>query len=154
MSDRTRRTPKKDWAQDFLDALKATGMVTAACDEVGIGRSTVYDRRESDEEFAAAWDDIVERTTERMESEAFRRAVEGVDEPVYHQGVAVDTVKKYSDTLLIFMLKSRRPEKYRERHQVEHTGPAGGPVDVNVNLDADGRAKLADVLRRRPASSS
>lgn len=35
------------------------------------------------------------------------------------------TVRKPSDTLLIFMLKARRPEVYRERHVLEHTGKGG-----------------------------
>jgi hypothetical protein len=39
---------------------------------------------------------------------------------VFYQGIQTATVRKYSDTLLIFLLKGRKPERYRER--VEHSG--------------------------------
>lgn len=35
------------------------------------------------------------------------------------------TVRKPSDTLMIFLLKARRPEVYRERLSMEHTGKGG-----------------------------
>lgn len=35
-----------------------------------------------------------------------------------------------SDTLLIFLLKARRPEKYRERHVVE--GGGDKPIGITV----------------------
>lgn len=38
------------------------------------------------------------------------------------------TLRKPSDTLMIFLLKARRPEQYRERFQTEHTGPNGQPL--------------------------
>jgi hypothetical protein len=36
--------------------------------------------------------------------------------PIFHRGQHIDTVVKteYSDTLLIFLLKARAPEKYRD----------------------------------------
>ncbi len=49
-----------------------------------------------------------------------RRAFEGVEEPVFHQGKQCGTIRRYSDTLTIFLLKAHRPAKYRERR--EHIG--------------------------------
>lgn len=119
---RTSRTRKKDWKPAFLNALEQTGMVAAACAQVGIGRTTAYEARQRDETFAVAWADVEEQTTERMEREAYRRAVEGTTKPVYQGGKEVGAIQEYSDTLLIFMLKARRPEKYRDNVKVEHTG--------------------------------
>jgi hypothetical protein len=31
-------------------------------------------------------------------------------------------MRKYSDTLMIFLLKARRPEKYGDKVQSDHTG--------------------------------
>ena len=60
-----------------------------------------------------------------------RRAVEGVEEPVgWYKGEAGGVVRKYSDTLLIFLLKGRKPEMYRERY--EHSGPGGRPVFTRI----------------------
>lgn len=86
------------------------------------------------------------------EDALFTRAVEGWDEPVTYQGgftyepvrdeegkvvMAPDPdtgdpkpvmsdkpvcIRKFSDSNLQFFLRGARPEKYRERHQVEHTG--------------------------------
>ena len=45
--------------------------------------------------------------------EAYRRAM-GYRVPVYYKGVKVGTMKKYSDTLLIPLLKQMLPEYYGE----------------------------------------
>ena len=51
-----------------------------------------------------------------LEREARRRAVEGVEEPVgFYKGEPSAYVRKYSDTLLIFLMKGARPDKYRDR---------------------------------------
>ena len=61
-----------------------------------------------------------------IEAELVRRAVEGVDEPVFQQGRLVGFVRKYSDRLLELAAKGTLPEKYRERF--EHTGAGGAPL--------------------------
>lgn len=120
----TRRTSKKDaWRGVFLAALSELGNVKAAVEEAGVSRAFVYEERNRDAEFARAWESALETAADVMEREAFRRAVEGVDEPVFSpKGFKVGTVRKYSDTLLIFLLKGARPEKYRERQDVAHSG--------------------------------
>lgn len=119
---RRSRNRARDWQPAFLDAFRSTGMVTAACEAAGVSRSAAYEARQRDEDFALAWHDVEEETTEAMEREAYRRGVEGVERPVYQGGKRVGKVREYSDTLLIFMLKARRPEKYRERYDVNHSG--------------------------------
>jgi hypothetical protein len=39
-----------------------------------------------------------------------------------YEGRVATTVQEYSDTLLIFLLKGARPQKYRELRQTEHSG--------------------------------
>jgi hypothetical protein len=117
-----RRTQKKDWRPEFLKALAETGLVIEAAKKAKVGRSTVYDERQRNEEFALKWAEIEEWTTEEMEQEARRRAVLGVEEPIYYKGELQGSVRKFSDTLLIFLLKARRPDVYRENVKVEHGG--------------------------------
>jgi hypothetical protein len=117
-------------------------MVTRAARDTGVARSTVYHAREQDDAFAAAWADISEMTLERMEAEAIRRAVDGVDRAVYYQGEEVGLERQYSDTLLIFLLKAGRPDKYRENISVRH---AGG-VRVTVPQLDEGRNRLSAVV--------
>ncbi|MBX6773030.1 MAG: hypothetical protein IRY83_14975 [Chloroflexi bacterium] len=61
-----------------------------------------------------------------LEAEAWRRAVDGVERPVYQNGQRVGAVREYSDTLLIFLLKGGRPQKYRERYEL--SGPQSQPL--------------------------
>ena len=56
------------------------------------------------------------------EDEAFRRAVEGTEEPVYHKGKVCGSVRRYSDGLLTLLLKAGDPDKYADRSKVTHQG--------------------------------
>lgn len=113
MRGRTVRTDKKEGR--FLEELRTTGgNVSRACEAIKVNRQRVYEWRAADPAFAAKWDEAVEAGTEELEQEARRRAYMGVDEPVFYQGEECGAVRKYSDTLLIFLLKGRRPEKYRD----------------------------------------
>lgn len=92
----------------FLEALKVKHFVTQACDTVGIGRTTVYEWRDADPDFARAMDEVKERTLDLVRAEAFRRAVDGVDEPVTVAGER-ETVKRYSDGLIAKILQAHDP---------------------------------------------
>ena len=137
----TIRTPEKEIA--FLAALAATCSVTRACEAAGMGRRTAYEWREADPEFAARWEKAKRLGAEALEDEGARRAMEGVDEPVFYKGDECGTVRKYSDTLLIFLLKGAMPEKYRDNSKVELTGANGGPVQIS---DTERAAKIAAIL--------
>jgi len=99
---------------EFLNLLSEGFSVSHAAAAVNISRWAMYQHRANDEEFAAAWNEAVEAGTDKLEDEARRRAFEGVDEPVFYQGMECGVIRKYSDTLLIVLLKARRPGKYRE----------------------------------------
>lgn len=128
MHGRTERTPEKE--AEFLENLGETANVTASCKATGIARSTAYEWRDDSESFRKAWDTAVERGTDALEDEATRRAKDGVTKPVHYKGERVDEVQEYSDTLLMFLLKGRRPDKFRERHDVA----VSGSIAVNINL--------------------
>ena len=53
---------------------------------------------------------------------------------MFYQGVECGKIRKYSDTLMIFLLKGMNPRKFRDNATIEHTGPGGGPVSVEVNF--------------------
>lgn len=77
------------------------GNITKSAEAAGITRQGVHYWRQTDPEFAEAWDDSIEAGTENLEENAYNRAI------------------KSSDLLTIFLLKARRPEKYRENIRVE-----------------------------------
>ena len=57
-----------------------------------------------------------------LESEARRRAVEGVPMPVYYNGKVCGTVRKYSDFLLMFLMKAKMPQ-YRDSWHMKPPEP-------------------------------
>lgn len=135
-SARTNRTPKKRAA--FLSELAERGNVTDAARAAGIPRRSAYEWRGADPDFAAAWDAALDEAADTMEREAWRRAIEGVEKPVFGSlggksgSGEIGRVQEYSDTLLIFLLKGARPEKYRERIDARHSGPDGDAIPLEV----------------------
>jgi len=126
----------------FLEHFAVYGNVLRAAQAARVQRTQIYRWLEDDEEFTTAYRFAELEATEVLEFEARRRAVDGVDKQrrVYDsRGNLIDeyTETSYSDTLLIFLLKARAPEKYRDRYQVEHTGS----LQVTEELD--------DVISRR-----
>ena len=82
-----------------------------------------------------------------MEREARRRGLEGWDEPVFYQGAQLATVRKYSDRMLELLLRGHRPERYKDRF--EHTGPVGGPIQLDLSVElTDASTKARNHERR------
>ena len=131
------------WKAAFLCALRRTGNVSAAARAAGICRSRCYEARRRDREFAAAWTDALEEAVDMLEMEAFRRAVEGVGEDRFFRGDVVGTVTRYSDRLLMFLLKARRPSTF---------GTGAAPRDAE-DQESDERY-LAELRRRMERAAS
>ena len=119
--------------QHFLEVLAECGNVTAAAAAAGVARCVPYEHRKTDDAFAKAWEEAEEIAADRLEAEAWRRGVEGVEEPVISLGKVVEgadgeplMIRRYSDTVLLALLRAHRPEKYRERNSVE--------IDVSEKL--------------------
>lgn len=130
----------------FLEQFVASGTITAACRASSVGRTTHYDWLASDPEYAERFKQAEVQAIDVLESEARRRALVGVDEPVYYKGEVVGKVRKYSDTLLMFMLNGRRSDVFRQRH--EHTGKDGGPIHtVTLPIESLTEEELAMVRR-------
>lgn len=87
---------KPAWVDRWLEVFRDTGNVRLACHACKIHRATPYQHREVSPEFAEAWKQAEEDACDLLEAEARKRA------------------RSSSDTLLIFLLKAHRPEKYRE----------------------------------------
>ena len=80
-----------------------------------------------------------------MEQEAFRRALDGVEEPIFHRGVQVGSVTKYSDNLLQFLLRGRRPNVYGNQVSVRHHGEIEQTVTLSFRQDEAER--IMDTVR-------
>jgi hypothetical protein len=117
----------RDWTpaiQDaFLHHLAESANVREAARRIRRSPTTCYARRKLDPAFAEAWDATLEAAADVvLEAEAVRRAVTGVEKPVFFGGQKIGAVREYSDVLLIFLLKSWKPDKYKERREIVHAG--------------------------------
>jgi len=132
----------------FLRAFRESGVVRTACEAAGAQRSTIHRWRQDDPAFARAFDEGYDDAIDQLEREAIRRAFEGWDEPVYQGGNMVGTIRKFSDTLLIFLMKGARPTKYRDNARLELTGADGGPLQTMAvnNLDDHEKAQLRRLI--------
>lgn len=93
---------KKEHMQDiFLEHFPRLGTITATCNAIGLNRGTVLMWRKRDPEFEQRFNEADGRITDALEGTAMARAL------------------RESDTLLIFLLKARNPDKYKDRIQHE-----------------------------------
>ncbi len=116
----------------FLDKLLDTGAVTMAAKASEIGRSSWYDLRQRDPDFAALWDDAEAEFMDVAEAVAFQRGIEGETRKVPYTDYNGDDKKtKFykittkSDRLLELCLKSRHP-LYKPTKAIEF--PDGPPI--------------------------
>lgn len=120
------RTVRTDRAREtFLSVLRETCNVSEAARTAGVSRTAAYEWKAADESFAAAWADAEEEAADKLEREAWRRAVDGTDKPVTFQGIITATYKEYSDRMLELLLKAHRPDKFIERLKSDHTSSDG-----------------------------
>lgn len=135
----------------FLAAYAECGVISAAADIAGCSRESHY-YWSDDPDYRKAFAEAERQANEALEKEAHRRACLGYLEPVYQMGKKVGVKRKFSDTLLIFTMKGRMPDKYRERTSIEHSGPGGGPIPL-VEAVVRTRAEAADILPRLQAAN-
>ncbi len=145
----TAAAKQRERQDQFLDTFAKVGNLSASARTAGIDRQTHYNWLEADPSgYGQRFADAEERAHDALEQEARRRAVVGVDEPVFYKGEIVGYIRKMSDVLLIFLLKAARPEKFRERWQGELTGKDGGPIQTQdiSKLTTPELAQLRDLL--------
>ena len=131
---------KKRHQKAFLANFANTGNIRRASEAAKICRRLSFKWREEDPSgFGAEFEATREAFCDALEDEARRRAFEGVNEPIVYQGIiATDkkgkpvTIKRYSDTLLIFLMKGNMPKKYGDRHKHELSGPDGGRISMEI----------------------
>lgn len=115
--------------RQFLAAFTETGTIVKAAEASNVGRTSHYrwldpeDDEMFDPDYVQAFKKAQKIATNRLEAEARRRAVKGVREPFFYKGEIVGHKIRYSDNLLMFLLKGNAPEKYKDR------------VEQNVNAE-------------------
>ena len=118
----------------FLADLAKHGIVQWACDTSGISRSAAYREKVMSDDFSQAWEDAVRAGVEGLEKVAHQLAT-GTLEAVSERWTLIDgklvlaerkIERRLSATMLIFLLKQRKPEVY---------GYGGGATAPEVSGD-------------------
>lgn len=109
----------EEFKETFVLMLGQVPNITAVCRLMGINNSNIAVARKKDESFDKKVLAAIDEGYDMLEEEARRRAVDGVVEPVFYKGEQVVDVRgkptgirKYSDQLLIALLKGYRPKKF------------------------------------------
>lgn len=102
----------KSWMRQqlWLEAFAECGSIGEACAATGIPVPTAEHWASVDSygfKKRKAW--AAQMAVGKLDAEINRRAIEGIDHPVIHQGVITDTYKQYSDNLLMFRAKRLDP---------------------------------------------
>jgi hypothetical protein len=132
---------RADYQARFLAAFRTHGIITRACDEIGVDRETVRGWEEHDESFSPQYASAKEAVNDIYREAARKRAIDGTESFVVNQGKLVYDPetgqplieRKYSDALLQFVMKAKMPE-FREKPQIDITSN-GQTVGQGVTLD-------------------
>lgn len=139
------RTPAEGWQDRFLAHLRDTGNVRRSCEKAGVARSWAYELRDKDPQFAREWELAALDAADVLEEVLTDRALSGWEEPVWHQGEQCGVVRKYSNTLAVFLLKHANREKYGDRTELRHAGPDGGAIQIQTDLSRFTDEQLAQL---------
>ncbi len=102
----------------FLALFGMEANVTAAAQELGLDRDTIYDWKQRYTDFAQRFAAAEQEANDHIDHEIYRRGVLGWEEPLVSAGKFVCMVTKYSDAMLTLLAKSRMP-KYREKQHID-----------------------------------
>lgn len=122
------RTPEQR-QEDFLKAFAETCNITDAARLAKIARDTHYGWLGKSPGYAKRFERQRKIAGDELEAEAIRRAYTGYDEPVYYQGEVCGYIRRYSDSLMQFLLRGMMSERYGVQRQ-EVSGPAGQPLSL------------------------
>lgn len=127
----------------FLELYSQHYNFSRAAREIGRNRRSLERYAERDEDFREAIAEIEGRMIDNLVAEAYRRAHDGVDKPVFQGGELVGYIREYSDSVLLKMLTSLST-KFRERTQLDVSNSDGSLT--SGASDAQIAARVASIL--------
>jgi len=131
----------------FVEALAATKCVDEACRIVGMSDTSAYTlrNRPCGQDFARAWDIALDCQIPDLEQRAIDRARFGVRRPIFYKGEQVGEYRHFDERLTMFLLRSRRPERYGRPLEQRAQPAVPLPASDADPLD-EGPMTLADAL--------
>lgn len=126
-------------------------------DALDISVQTLYHWKLKHKEFCLALKVSKTIADERVERSLYMRAMGYTYDSIHFssfQGLVTETPYREhvppDPTSMIFWLKNRQPEKWRDRQNLEHTGKDGGPIETrNVEVSPEREAEILRQLNHR-----
>lgn len=145
--------PQLTWEafQGICQTLAVIGAKIKSCETHGFSYDAVNAAIMSqaalgDEEWSDLWRVSYETYKESLVLEARKRAVDGWNEPVFHQGKKIAEVNKKSERLLEVMLKAHVPEQFTPGVNVNAKIDSGPGLDVLKDLSLSARKQIRDII--------
>lgn len=137
----------QDRRDKYCEELRLHGEKPLAREAVGVSSSTVNRHRMNDDEFREAEDRAMELYRASVHKEIHRRAIDGVEEPIYHNGARVGWKTRYSDQLLLAHAKRHSPELYGDKIRVDQTTHVDGALGLALEkLSPESRGLLRKII--------
>ena len=112
----------------YLEAIAELGTREAAAQAVGLPASVFRELVDEDASFQTLEQQALAVFRGKIEAEIYRRAIEGWDQPVFHQGECIGHIRKFSDPMLELLAKRHIPE-YQGKADVD-IGIGGGVLVI------------------------
>jgi len=132
----------QDKKNQFILGFIKSHTVKGGCEFADVSRTTYYRWKGEDPVFHEDYKIACKAVADDLLAECRRRGLQGVREPVFYQGKVCGSVRRFSDTLLIFLAKHN-----------PILAPIYGdhPPDIkvtNFNVNADQIAQVAEEAGR------
>jgi hypothetical protein len=154
--------PRTDWQEPFLEQFEAHGVQAWAARQADVTIKTIHKERARSEEFNERYEAALEQSTSTLERQGYQwgafglvnRTTKTVTKPDGTVTTTITESTERSPALLIFMLKARKPDVYRDNVLIEQSGSLEVTVpkeqgDAAVSAFDHAVVRLADARRAR-----
>jgi hypothetical protein len=132
------RTRRDGWTAErqvaFIEALAGGSCFEEACRRVGMSDSSAYKLALRHPAFAEACDAAIDFGMLRVEHAAHARSSNGVARPIFYKGEQVGEWRHHDERLTMFLLRTRRPERYGKWIERSPVPPDPDEPDASMKL--------------------
>lgn len=139
------------YSEEMVEKAKKLSLIGATdleiADILGINPLTLYRWRNTHPEFCKALKTGKDEADERVKRRLYDRAlgyttteqnIVKIRDEFGHEKIEIVTIEKHyppDPTSLIFWLKNRQPNEWRDKQSTEHLGADGKPVDLPTRIE-------------------
>lgn len=131
---------KSEYCDKLIELCKQGLSRRALCAELEISSDTFYRWVNENEEFSCAY-----KIGEAVASNFYEKAmISG----------GLGKIKGFNCHALMFLMKNRYPKEFREKQDVELTGPEGGPIQTETKLSEFSTQELIEMYNKTRESQN